>query len=241
MKVSPRIQAQGPHPAGHLAGAAQPWASLSLRVRWREARWAAAPRVPPPPLRGPPGVSPPSPRAPLGLPLPLPKGPGLCPPVSCCIPHPGPPAKTWAPSVSCRPALPTPCPAALAAPWARSVSAAPCCRCPGCPSAGQWVAWASPPGAPRGPHRAAQGEPRCLASRRRRDSTPPAPGSGTPRAAAGTSVPTACWPRGAPEATLCRGAPAVGAGAQACVCFPGTHSGVVLSINSREMHSYLVS
>lgn len=25
------------------------------------------------------------------------------------------------------------------------------------------------------------------------------------------------------------------------LCFPGNHSGVVLSINSREMHSYLVS
>lgn len=230
MRVSPRIRAQGPHPAGHLAGAAQPWASLSLRVRWREAGWTAAPRVPPPPPRGP-----------LGLPLPLPRGPDLCPLVSYYIPHPEPPAKAWAPSVSCHPALPKPRPAAPAAPWARSVSHSPLLplpRPPLCRSVGGLgLTSRGPPGSTQG----CTGRATLSRTWETERLTPACPRLRHPPRGCRNLGAHRMLATGAPEATLCRGAPTVGAGAQACVCFPGNHSGVVLSINSREMHSYLVS
>lgn len=99
----------------------------------------------------------------------------------------------------------------------------------------------------------ALGEPPLSPTRTRGDPTTSAPHSGTTRTAKGTadcpqhtgsvaSAEAATVSRTAPRPSSLSALPLMGPWLMSGhLCFLGNHSGVVLSINSREMHSYLVS
>lgn len=149
---------------------------------------------------------------------------------------------------------PQECSCSAPPPRSPSPQAPPAAPCPPCCGAGAYLlALASPPEACWGAgFGRALGEPTLSGAQDREIPTPPAH-SGTP--------PPSPLPRTPEESTDPRGfppgwlrallrppwvpTPSAGAGARVLtgghVCLPGNHSGVVLSINSREMHSYLVS